>query len=94
MVQAKENADDLLTRKKDMEKEQKEVESLGEQKDELLQKKLKTIGNYVHDSVPISDNEVSFWRALPSRLLTKAMTSGPERAAAEMATRQGSCQDT
>ena len=23
-----------------------------------LQKKLKTVGNYVHDDVPISDNEV------------------------------------
>ena len=27
-------------------------------KDIALQKKLKTIGNYVHDSVPISDDEV------------------------------------
>lgn len=24
----------------------------------MLQKKLKTVGNYVHDSVPISNNEV------------------------------------
>ena len=56
--QAKENADDLLQKKADMGKEQKELEVLGEQKDEALQKKLKSIGNYVHDSVPISDNEV------------------------------------
>ena len=47
-----------------MEKEQKEVEILGVQKDELLQKKLKTIGNYVHDSVPLSDNEVSLYYEL------------------------------
>lgn len=59
-----------------MEKEQKEVEILGEQKDELLQKKLKTIGNYVHESVPLSDNEVSLWGKLDERLLTTLPTPG------------------
>ena len=42
-----------------MDEKQKEMEALGEHKDEVLQKKLKTIGNYVHDSVPVSNNEVS-----------------------------------
>ena len=34
------------------------MEELGNEKDTLLQKKLKTIGNYVHDSVPMSNTEV------------------------------------
>ena len=29
------------------------------EKDALLQKKIKTVGNYVHDSVPVSNNEAS-----------------------------------
>ena len=41
-----------------MEKKQKELEESGNAKDVVLQKKLKTIGNYVHDTVPISNNEV------------------------------------
>lgn len=41
-----------------MDAEQKKLEDLGNQKDLLLQKKLKTIGNYVDDSVPISNDEV------------------------------------
>lgn len=38
------------------------LEESAAKKDALLQKKVKTIGNYVHDSVPISNNEV---HALP-----------------------------
>ena len=57
-----------------MEKDYSEVEVQAEQKDELLQKKLKTIGNYVHDTVPISDNEVSLWRAQSLTLLRQAST--------------------
>ncbi|EQK98236.1 hypothetical protein G6O67_004069 [Ophiocordyceps sinensis] len=54
---AKENADDLVQKKKDIEKEKKNlVESAGE-KDRLLKSKLRSIGNIVHESVPVSDNE-------------------------------------
>lgn len=34
------------------------LEESAKEKDAMLQKKLKTVGNYVHDSVPISNNEV------------------------------------
>ena len=34
------------------------MEDLVAEKDALLQKKIKTIGNYVHDSVPVSNDEV------------------------------------
>ena len=59
MEKAKENADSLLQQKTQMDKEQKELEDAGNEKDVILQKKLKTIGNYVHESVRISDNEVT-----------------------------------
>ncbi|KAI0592979.1 seryl-tRNA synthetase [Biscogniauxia sp. FL1348] len=54
---AKENADDLLQQKADYEKEKKALLELAAQKDIALQAKVKTVGNLVHDSVPISDNE-------------------------------------
>ena len=55
--QAKEDASQLLQKKVDMEKEKKILEESVLEKDLALQKKLKTIGNYVHESVPISNNE-------------------------------------
>ena len=42
----------------DLEKEKKELEEKAKEMDTNLQKRLKTVGNYVHDDVPISDNEV------------------------------------
>ncbi|KAL9102937.1 MAG: hypothetical protein Q9163_001963 [Psora crenata] len=54
---AKENADDILQRKAELEKEMRGLEASAIPKDIALQKKLKTIGNYVHESVPVSDNE-------------------------------------
>lgn len=42
-----------------LEKEFQRQEHLAEEKDNLLQKKLGLIGNYVHDSVPMSNNEVT-----------------------------------
>ena len=56
--QAKESADDLLKRKAELEKEMKSFEDIVPPKEHALHKKLKTIGNYVHDSVPVSDDEV------------------------------------
>lgn len=55
---AKENADDLMKVKADFEKEKKTLVELAAEKELILKKKINTIGNIVHDSVPISDNEV------------------------------------
>lgn len=54
---AKENADDLISQKVDLEKEKKALIESAAEKDVVLKKKIITIGNIVHDSVPISDNE-------------------------------------
>lgn len=40
------------------------MEDSAAEKDVILQKKIKTMGNYVHDSVPVSDNEVRFSKAV------------------------------
>lgn len=55
---AKESADDLIKQKEDLQNQKKTQEDLVAEKEAALQRKAKTIGNYVHDSVPISDNEV------------------------------------
>lgn len=56
--QAKENADVLMGQKGELEKEKKALIDSAAEKDVALRKKISTIGNFVHDSVPISDNEV------------------------------------
>jgi seryl-tRNA synthetase len=56
--QAKQDASELLQRKADLERQKKALEDLVVEKDIALQKKIKTIGNYVHDSVPVSNDEV------------------------------------
>ena len=56
--QAKQNADELLAKKIDLEKEKKSIEAEATEKEKLRDRKCKTIGNYDHDSVPINDNEV------------------------------------
>ena len=55
---AKQDATEEMKKKVDLEKEKKVLEDSAKEKDAMLQKKLKTVGNYVHDSVPVSDNEV------------------------------------
>lgn len=60
--QAKEHAGDLLTIKSDLESEKRKLEERAAEKEVALQRKLKTIGNYVHDSVPISNDEVGVLR--------------------------------
>lgn len=55
---AKENADDLIKQKEDLQNQKKAAEENVQEKELALLKKAKTIGNYVHESVPISDNEV------------------------------------
>lgn len=57
-LQAKADATQQLEQKAELEKEKKRMQELAQEKEKLVDRKLKTIGNYVHDSVPESDNEV------------------------------------
>jgi len=57
---AKENADDLMKQKVEFEKEHKSLTESASEKEVTLKKKIGTIGNIVHNSVPVNDNEV-FW---------------------------------
>ncbi|KAL2157186.1 hypothetical protein VTH06DRAFT_6322 [Thermothelomyces fergusii] len=54
---AKEDVTDLLKQKADLEKEKKDLLALAAEKEKALKAKVKTIGNIVHESVPVSDNE-------------------------------------
>lgn len=56
--QNKEDASEFLQQKADLEKQKKEAEDNAVARENERDKKIKTIGNYVHESVPISDNEV------------------------------------
>jgi seryl-tRNA synthetase len=47
-----------MTQKVDLEKEKKAFIDSAAEKDVALRKKISTIGNIVHNSVPVSDNEV------------------------------------
>jgi seryl-tRNA synthetase len=55
---AKENADELMQQKADFEKEKKALIESAAEKEITLKKKLGTIGNIVHDSVPVNNDEV------------------------------------
>ncbi|KAL4787757.1 hypothetical protein BJX76DRAFT_317517 [Aspergillus varians] len=53
----KEDASGLIEDKVTLEGRRKEAEEVALQKEGLRDKKIRTIGNYVHDSVPVSNNE-------------------------------------
>lgn len=57
LKKAKQDADHLLKEKADLEKEKKQVEEEATEKEKARDKKCKMIGNYVHESVPLNDNE-------------------------------------
>jgi seryl-tRNA synthetase len=57
--QAKEDASELVSQKADIEKRKKEAEDIAAQKELERDRKIRPIGNYVHESVPVSNNEVS-----------------------------------
>ena len=57
---AKEDAEDLLKQKEALQKDKAAQESLAAEKLQALHLKAKTVGNYVHESVPISNDEVKF----------------------------------
>ncbi|KAK4241238.1 hypothetical protein C8A03DRAFT_41301 [Achaetomium macrosporum] len=54
---AKEDVTDLLKQKADLEKEKKDLLASAAEKEKLLKAKVRLIGNIVHESVPVSDNE-------------------------------------
>lgn len=58
--QKKENADDKLVIKTTYEKEIVELHNIATLLEAERDKKLKLIGNIVHDSVPVSRNEVNY----------------------------------
>ncbi|KAJ5540638.1 Serine--tRNA ligase cytoplasmic [Penicillium pulvis] len=53
----KEDASDLLSQKTDVDKRKKQAEDAALAKELERDRKIRTIGNYVHDSVPLSNNE-------------------------------------
>ena len=53
----KHDASKQMARKAELEKQRKEIDDRALDKEKARDKKIKSIGNYVHDSVPISDNE-------------------------------------
>lgn len=55
---AKEDADDLMKQKVVLEKEKKSLIESAAEKEVTLKKKIGTIGNIVHDSVPVNNDEV------------------------------------
>lgn len=59
---AKEDAGDLLKQKEALQAERLAQEALAAEKLRALHLTAKTVGNYVHDSVPISNDEVSNWK--------------------------------
>lgn len=67
---AKEDAGDLLKLKEALQKEKAAQEASAAERLQALHLKAKSVGNYVHESVPISNDEVSFSRALPRVQLT------------------------
>ena len=55
---AKEEAEELKKQKTEFENEKKGLIDSAAEKEVTLKKKIGTIGNIVHESVPVNDNEV------------------------------------
>ncbi|KAI9809595.1 MAG: hypothetical protein M1825_000027 [Sarcosagium campestre] len=53
----KEDATELLKIKSDLELQKKKLEETVQEKDAAIAKAIRTVGNYVHDSVPVSNSE-------------------------------------
>lgn len=72
---AKENADELMAQKTEFEKEKKALIESAAEKELELKKKLGTIGNIVHDSVPNNNDEVM----LPPCIATNCISDTSNR---------------
>ncbi|KAI9790375.1 MAG: Cytosolic seryl-tRNA synthetase [Peltula sp. TS41687] len=54
---AKEDASALLQKKAELEKEKKAAEEAAAEKEAAMSRKINSVGNYVHETVPVSNNE-------------------------------------
>lgn len=73
--QNKEDANDLIEQKTNLEKSKKDAEELAAQKETQRDRKVRTIGNYVHESVPVSNNEVGcLFLSFPPPLICDLIT--------------------
>lgn len=59
LKQAKEDATELIKQKAEFEKRKKDAEQSAADKELERDRKIRPIGNYVHESVPVSNNEAS-----------------------------------
>ena len=60
IYQAKENADELVQTKAKLDAEATEMKKVVNQTEQTMRTKAGLIGNLVHDSVPVSQDEVRF----------------------------------
>jgi seryl-tRNA synthetase len=67
-MQNKEDATELIEKKAALEKSKKEADELALQKEAERDSKVRGIGNYVHESVPVSNTEVSASSPLNTRV--------------------------
>ena len=74
IVKAKGDAKELVAKKSKLEQKKKGIQVDAESRKETLDKKARSVGNIVHKSVPISQNEVSVSRFLGQ--LKSRMTTG------------------
>lgn len=59
--------DSKVNSKKELEEQKVRLEDLALKKESELQAKLKLVGNYVHESVPVSNDEVRRKYSLPKK---------------------------
>jgi seryl-tRNA synthetase len=64
IVKAKGDAKELVAKKSKLEQKRKDIQVDAESRKEALDKKVRSVGNIVDKSVPISQNEVSVSRFL------------------------------
>jgi len=64
IVKAKGDAKELIAKKSELEQKKKDIQLDAENRKEALDKKVRSVGNIVDKSVPISQNEVSLSRFL------------------------------
>ena len=62
IVKAKGDAKELVAKKSKLEQKKKDIQVDAESRKEALDKKVRSVGNIVDKSVPISQNEVSVSR--------------------------------
>lgn len=62
--QNKEDATELLAQKAELDTKKKELEEAAVAKEVQRDRKIRTIGNYVHESVPVSNDEVWIFRVV------------------------------